>query len=85
MSCGGGHGCGLDLALLWLWCRAVAAAPTRTLAWEPQYAMGVALKKKSAILVSDVENTRGLAHVGEGVYRRLLYFPFNFIVNVKVL
>ena len=45
MSCGVSHRCGLDLALLWLWCRPVATALIRPLAWEPPYAMGVALKK----------------------------------------
>ena len=34
-----------DLALLWLWCRPVATAWVRLLAWEPPYATGVALKK----------------------------------------
>ena len=32
-------------ALLWLWRRPVAVAPIGPLAWEPPYAMGVALKK----------------------------------------
>ena len=36
----------LDPALLWLWCRPAAAAPVGPLAWEPPYAMGMALKKK---------------------------------------
>ena len=45
MSCGVGHRRSLDLALLWLWCRLVATAPIRTLAWEPPYAIDVALKK----------------------------------------
>ena len=43
MSCGVGLRCGLDPALLWLWCR--------PLAWEPPYAAGAALeetKKKKA-------------------------------------
>ena len=31
-----------DRALLWLWCRPVAAAPIQPLAWEPPYAMRVA-------------------------------------------
>ena len=35
-----------DLALLWLWCRPVVIALIRPLAWEPPYAVGVALKKK---------------------------------------
>ena len=44
MSCGVGHRCGSDLAWLWLWCRPEAVAPIPPLAWEPPYAMGVALK-----------------------------------------
>ena len=35
-----------DLALLWLWCRLSAVAPIQSLAWEPLYAIGVALLKK---------------------------------------
>ena len=49
MSCGIGCRCGLDLALLWLWCRLVAAASIHPLAWEPSYATGVALKKEKKI------------------------------------
>ena len=30
--------------LLWLWCRPVATAPVRPLAWEFPYAAGAALK-----------------------------------------
>ena len=37
--------CGVDLALLWLWCRLAAAPLIRPLAWELPYAMGVALKR----------------------------------------
>ena len=33
-----------DLALLW--CRPVATAPIKSLAWEPPYAVSVALKSK---------------------------------------
>ena len=47
MSCGIGCRHGLDLALLCLWCRPAAIAPIPPLAWEPPYAMGVALKKKT--------------------------------------
>ena len=46
MSCGEGRRCSLDPLLLWLWCRPVAIAPIRPLAWEPPYAVDVALKKK---------------------------------------
>ena len=45
MSCGVGRRSGWDPALLWLWCRPVAIAPIRPLAWEPPYAMGTALEK----------------------------------------
>ena len=46
MSCGVGHRRGLDLALLWLWRRRVAASLIGPLDWEPPYALGVALKSK---------------------------------------
>ena len=32
-----------DPMLLWLWCRLAAAAQIRSLAWEPSYAVVVAL------------------------------------------
>ena len=46
MSCGVGHRRDTDPELLWFWCRPAAIAPIRSLAWEPPYAAGVALKKK---------------------------------------
>ena len=42
MSCGVGCSLGLDSVLLWLWCRQVAIAAIRPLAWEPPYAVGAA-------------------------------------------
>ena len=45
MSCGVGHKCGLDLVSLWLWRRPAATAPMQPLAWEPPYALGMALKR----------------------------------------
>ena len=45
MSCGVGRRRSSDLVLLWLWCRLVATALIRPLAWEPPYAEGVALKR----------------------------------------
>ena len=61
MSCGVGRRCGLDLGLLWLWCRPAAAAPTRPLAWEPPYVAGSALKekkkKKSRKKICDLEES----------------------------
>ena len=46
MSCGVGRRFGSDLALLWLWCRPVAAALIHSLAWKLPYATGAALKRK---------------------------------------
>ena len=46
MSCGADRRCGLDPALLWLWCRLAATAPIPPLAWELPYATGVALKRQ---------------------------------------
>ena len=46
VSCGVGHGCDSDLALLWLWHRLAATAPIRPLAWELLCATSVALKSK---------------------------------------
>ena len=46
MSCGVGHRHGLDLALLWLWCRLAAIALMRPLAWGPPYALGATLKRQ---------------------------------------
>ena len=45
VSCDVGLRHGLDLVLLWLWCRPAATVPIRPLAWEPPYAMGVAIKR----------------------------------------
>ena len=44
MSCGVGRRRGLDPELLWLWC--TLAVLIRSLAWDPPYAVGVALKSK---------------------------------------
>ena len=49
VSCGVGRRHGLDLALLWLWCRLAALAPIRPLAWECAHAAGAALKKYKKI------------------------------------
>ena len=42
MSCGVGRRRISDAMLLWLWCRPVATALIRPLAWEPPYAAGAA-------------------------------------------
>ena len=46
LSCGVDCRPGLDLMLLWLWCRRAAIAPIQPLAWEPTYAAGTALKSR---------------------------------------
>ena len=46
MSCGVGHILGSDPTLLWLWCRSVAIALIRPLAWESLYTMDAALKRQ---------------------------------------
>ena len=46
VSCSVGHRRCSGPALLWLWCRPAAAAPIGPLAWEPPYAVGVALKRR---------------------------------------
>ena len=56
MSCGASHRHGLDLALLWLWRRPEATAPIRPPAWEPPYAMGVALKKTTTTTKKDTNH-----------------------------
>ena len=43
MSCGVGCRHGLDL---WLWYRLAAVAPIGSLAWEPPFVMGVAIKRQ---------------------------------------
>ena len=45
MSCGVGCRWGLNTELLWLWCRPVATAPIRPLAWEPPCAAGSGPRK----------------------------------------
>ena len=61
MSRGVGRRRSLDLALLWLWCRPAATVLILSLAWEPPYALGAALKrpkkkKKSQIWISMIQN-----------------------------
>ena len=46
LSCVVGHRCSSDPTWLWLWCRPVAVALIRPLAWELPYATGVVLKSK---------------------------------------
>ena len=52
MSCGVGHRCSSDPALLWLWCRPGATAPIQSLALEPPYAIATALKRQKKRIIS---------------------------------
>ena len=47
MRCGVGCRLSLDPMSLWLWCRLTAVALIQPLAWEPPYAAGAALKRKT--------------------------------------
>ena len=44
-KCGVDHGCGSDLAWLWLWHRPATTTPIRSLAREAPYAKRAALEK----------------------------------------
>ena len=46
LSCSVGHRHSSDPPLLWMWHRPAAVAPIRPLAWEPPYAVYVALKEQ---------------------------------------
>ena len=61
MSYGVGRRGSSDLALLWLWHRSAAAAPTGPLAWELPYAVGAALKiqKKKIMHVKSLGASTG--------------------------
>ena len=46
MSCGLGRRHGSDPELLWLWLWPAVVTPIHSLAWEPPYAAGAALKRQ---------------------------------------
>ena len=52
MSCGGGCRCGLDLALLWLWCRPAAAALIQLHVQDLPYAPGIAIKEERKKIIN---------------------------------
>ena len=58
MICGVGCRCSLDLVLLWLWRRLAATAQIRPLAWEPPYAVGVALENTKNKQTNKQKKTR---------------------------
>ena len=84
MSCGVGHRLGLDLVLLWLWCRPAATALIRPLVWEPSYATGVALKrqkteekkKKPRIIINETEKRKSIEKINKA--KVVFWFWFYF-------
>ena len=64
MNCTVGRRCGLDLPLLWLWCRLAATAPIQPLAWELPYATGAALKKKKKRKVANTTYSFKISIIG---------------------
>ena len=76
MSCGVDCRVGSDLALLWLWHRLAATALIWPLAWEPPYAMGVALEKAKA-------HTR--AHIHTHTHKRMPVSNFVYWSKNKIL
>ena len=67
MSCGVGCRCGSDLVLLWLWHRPAATALIGPLAWEPPYAMDVALKRQKTKKQNKQKNTQKSSSVISGL------------------
>ena len=80
-----------DLALLWLWCRAAAAALIRPLAWEPPYAVGAALKgpkkkkRKEKLRKSDLRNSSEYNFTGRAGSRHFLTELGKFSVCIGAL
>ena len=56
MSRGVGYRHGSGPSLLWLSCRPTTEALIQSLAWEPPYAMGMALKIQNKIKIKKIEN-----------------------------
>ena len=70
----------LDLVLLQLCCRAAAIAPIRPLAWEPLYAIGVALKRqknKAKQKKKPKKNSLGASHTPYDIPTLLLGSPWR--------
>ena len=70
VNCGIGLRPGLDLALLWLWCRPAAAARIHPPAWELPYATGATLKRQKKRSIKDLPSAQrtsapcSLSHAG---------------------
>ena len=79
MSCGVVCRHSLDPTLLWLWCRPAATAHIQPLAWEPSYAMGVALKrqkdqKKKAKIIQPVQINKQITITNPKEGDKYLYY-----------
>ena len=63
LSYGVGRSCGVDLVLLWLWCKPAAASLIQFLAWELPYTRDTAPKsKKLKKNCFSVRPSKGRAH-----------------------
>jgi len=60
VSCGVDHRRGSDLAWLWPWRRPAATVPVQSLAWEPPYAAGAALKRQNKKIKKKEEKRNSL-------------------------
>ena len=69
MSCGVGQRRGSDPELLWLWCRPVATAPIKPIAWEPAYAVGVALEKAKKQKAKETVSSLPFFFLGIGLFQ----------------
>ena len=71
---------GSNLALLWLWYRLAAVAPIGSLACEPSYALGAALKRKKAKKKKKERNSSldpwESDKVSEIAWKMFAYVPF---------
>ena len=85
MRCGVGCRPGLDLMLLWLWRRPVAAASIRLLAWEPPHATVVALKKKKEKEKKYIYNAEGVPIMAHWVKNRALSYLCEDAVSIPGL
>ena len=65
------------LALLWLWYRLAAVALIQSLAWEPPYALGVALKRQK----KKKKKTKKKEKRKESIYRQL-QITYKIQINI---
>ena len=90
MSCGVGCRRGSDPALLWLWHRPVATAPTGPLAWEPPYASGAAQeiakkdKKKIRITENNFIKAKSEGFIFIHIHRHIYMYIYIFVFFNKI-